>query len=414
MSKLPKISSSVKTSNRSGEWDKSEVNTIISIYFTIKHRNDDYEKLIKTLRSNEVLQTRSWKTIEEKLRQISHALIKYDFEYLEYIKPSKKMNSFVETLILQYLTNDKRSERNARKAYIDPSIVTTIRRGEWDKSEVNSIISIYFEIKLSNAGYGKLKKSLNSTNVYRTRSWETIETKLKQISLALSRNDYKYLRYIKPSKRMDKLVESLVLKRLRKHLKKNRITNNDLIIQKDYRAETTDDIQNPELPAIENVTPILNSKATLLIAQPTIESAEISSSSRRTTNISKKIGDRGEEIVLKYLRSELNKDIKSTIRWVADEGEKPGWDIEYTDHDLIIAIEVKGTTGSFFNNIELTANEWDAAKQLKNRYRLCLVTNCLTKHPVIQVIKNPYSLFSEGKLRIKPLLWRIEHIDSPS
>ena len=51
-------------------------------------------------------------------------------------------------------------------------------------------------------------------------------------------------------------------------------------------------------------------------------------------------------------------DQKSTIRWRAQEGYTPGWDIEYADErGNIVAIEVKGTTGYAFPNVELTGNE---------------------------------------------------------
>jgi len=62
---------------------------------------------------------------------------------------------------------------------------------------------------------------------------------------------------------------------------------------------------------------------------------------------------------------------------VAKEGEKPGWDIHYNDGDYLVAVEVKGTSGSLFSNIELTAQEWKAAQSLGDRYWLYLVTDCL-------------------------------------
>ena len=47
-----------------------------------------------------------------------------------------------------------------------------------------------------------------------------------------------------------------------------------------------------------------------------------------------------------------------------------GWDIEYKSGGQIIGVEVKATTGSSFSSVELTANEWQAAQRLRQRYRL--------------------------------------------
>ena len=41
---------------------------------------------------------------------------------------------------------------------------------------------------------------------------------------------------------------------------------------------------------------------------------------------------------------------------MAQTGRKPGWDIEYEARGCRIAVEVKGTTGAAFPNVEVTAN----------------------------------------------------------
>lgn len=89
----------------------------------------------------------------------------------------------------------------------------------------------------------------------------------------------------------------------------------------------------------------------------------------------KVIGDRGEELILKLLREQISaeKD-RHKIIWVADDGETPGWDIEdrRNEHQLV-AYEIKSTCGQSFSAIDITANEWEAAKKLRARYNLVLV-----------------------------------------
>jgi len=52
-------------------------------------------------------------------------------------------------------------------------------------------------------------------------------------------------------------------------------------------------------------------------------------------------------------------------------------------HGENICIEVKGTSGPSFPNIEITAGEWVAAIALRDRYWLYLVANCLSHQPVL-------------------------------
>ena len=96
---------------------------------------------------------------------------------------------------------------------------------------------------------------------------------------------------------------------------------------------------------------------------------------------------------------------------MSEEGETPGWDIEYpTDNGEKNAIEVKGTQRSAFPSIELTKNEWQSAEKLRDHYSLFLVSKCLDTHPVIEVIRDPFKLFTEGELSVIPLAWRVERI----
>lgn len=130
---------------------------------------------------------------------------------------------------------------------------------------------------------------------------------------------------------------------------------------------------------------------------------------RRLSPFAKLVGDRAEEIVIRQLTGELSDIEKNTLKWVSKDGQTPGWDISYLDiNSELVVIEVKGTTGTSFPNIEITGNEWMAAKQLQDNYWLYLVTDCFNSNPKIQKIRNPHSLCECGGLTATPILWRIE------
>ena len=130
---------------------------------------------------------------------------------------------------------------------------------------------------------------------------------------------------------------------------------------------------------------------------------------RRLSLYAKTVGDRAEEIVIKFLEESLPQNEQSTIRWISKAGETPGWDISYYNaENQLVAIEVKGTTGDFFPNIEITANEWNAAIELQERYWIYLVTGSLGINPQIQRIQNPVRLKESGILNVTPILWKIE------
>lgn len=132
---------------------------------------------------------------------------------------------------------------------------------------------------------------------------------------------------------------------------------------------------------------------------------------RRLSIYAKQVGERGEEIVIKHLYETLPENEKSTIKWTSKRGETPGWDIEYLNStNNLVAIEVKGTTGNSFPNVEITANEWNAANELQERYWIYLVTGTFGINPKIQCLQNPVSLKESGTLRVTPILWKIEMI----
>jgi hypothetical protein len=131
---------------------------------------------------------------------------------------------------------------------------------------------------------------------------------------------------------------------------------------------------------------------------------------RRSRN-STIIGNRAEEVVFRLLQAVASTKGYQSVRWVSREGEKPGWDIEIVDVDgLLHAVEVKGSSGKVFSSVEVTAQEWQAAEELRSRYALFLVTECTGKNPKIQQIKNPFSLAESGTFVLSPLVWRIEYV----
>jgi len=121
------------------------------------------------------------------------------------------------------------------------------------------------------------------------------------------------------------------------------------------------------------------------------------------------VGRRAEEIVIKLLQETLQEEEKRSIRWTSALGKTPGWDIDYIDSDgRIIGIEVKGTTGTSFPNVEITCNEWDAACELQDRFWLYLVTKCFSASPRVQRMQNPAKMKENGDIIVSPVLWKLE------
>jgi hypothetical protein len=126
----------------------------------------------------------------------------------------------------------------------------------------------------------------------------------------------------------------------------------------------------------------------------------------RRSRRSKAVGDQAEQVVFDMLKRTLSAVQRISLRWVAKASEQPGWDIQYGDGDNVTAVEVKGTTGSKFPTLEITANEWAAAAALRERYWLYLVADCLTLHPRIQKLQDPFGKVQVGAYSVAPLVWR--------
>lgn len=74
------------------------------------------------------------------------------------------------------------------------------------------------------------------------------------------------------------------------------------------------------------------------------------------------------------------------------ENEHRGWDLEATRDGLELHLEVKGIAGAKIA-VELTANEFKMMKRKRNNYRVCIVTNALSKKPRLSI----YGYVAESK-----------------
>lgn len=61
-----------------------------------------------------------------------------------------------------------------------------------------------------------------------------------------------------------------------------------------------------------------------------------------------------------------------------------GWDLEATNGGRRLRLEVKGLSQAELI-IELTPNEYEKMKKHRNRFRICVVTDVLSKNPLLRV-----------------------------
>jgi 5-methylcytosine-specific restriction enzyme MrcB-like protein/uncharacterized protein DUF3883 len=135
---------------------------------------------------------------------------------------------------------------------------------------------------------------------------------------------------------------------------------------------------------------------------------------RRYSAESRKIGDAGERVVLRYERDRLinlgRPDLADRVRWHGQEQEFCGWDI--TSFDAAgneFYIEVKSSIGKAISCINLTINEWQAAcnTKRKERYYIYLVTNVLSVAPRIERLQNPASYVERGTLSCEAIVYEL-------
>ncbi|HET9283720.1 MAG TPA: DUF3883 domain-containing protein [Candidatus Angelobacter sp.] len=167
----------------------------------------------------------------------------------------------------------------------------------------------------------------------------------------------------------------------------------------------------PLFPSLDITTPSLVQAGNLLLKPKphpgSFNSGSVKGNLRRS-KYSKALGDRAEEIALKHLRQVLSPELADTLKHLPTLGQTPGWDIQYGPDKGFIAVEVKGTTGRHFSCVEMTTGEWTAAKLLRSRFHLMLVSECDSTSPQIEVIKDPYGQYEVGLITPEPLTWRLQ------
>ncbi|NLS01996.1 DUF3578 domain-containing protein [Rhizobium sp. P32RR-XVIII] len=130
----------------------------------------------------------------------------------------------------------------------------------------------------------------------------------------------------------------------------------------------------------------------------------------RYSQASKKVGDRGEQIVFDYERARaIRAGYKpEQVKWLSKNGETPGWDItSVDDFGLPIHIEVKASVGPGVSGLLLTANEWIAAVKHGARYHIYLVTDAMKSKSKIEIIRDPVKLIESGALTISEAVWAL-------
>ena len=162
-----------------------------------------------------------------------------------------------------------------------------------------------------------------------------------------------------------------------------------------------------QFPPLDKVEPTVASCLFVTKGPQTTASSGHPTSAPRRSRYSAALGRRGEEVVLAHLRATLTPAEASTLRWVSEAGEHPGWDIEFRSSGQLIAVEVKATGGPAFPSIEVTANEWVAAQTVGANYRLCLVAEVRGTTPRIQMIENPAAMVAAGTFGATPSGWRL-------
>lgn len=129
----------------------------------------------------------------------------------------------------------------------------------------------------------------------------------------------------------------------------------------------------------------------------------------------KKLGDRGEYIVIQAETQRLKEELsiteakaKKLIKWVSRESDAFGYDIQSVNKDKSPRyIEVKATQRKVGDmDFYYTENEYETAKKYGKDYYIYVVYEILTPHPKVWVIKNP---FEDGEgVKMKPVRYKVQ------
>ena len=129
----------------------------------------------------------------------------------------------------------------------------------------------------------------------------------------------------------------------------------------------------------------------------------------------KKLGDRGEYVVIQAETQRLMKELsiteakaKKLIKWVSRESDAFGYDIMSVNKDKTPRyIEVKATQRKVGDmDFYYTENEYETAKKYGKDYYIYVVYEILTPHPKVWVIKNP---FEDGEgVKMRPVKYKVQ------
>ena len=130
---------------------------------------------------------------------------------------------------------------------------------------------------------------------------------------------------------------------------------------------------------------------------------------RRLSRRAKELGDRAEECVFKQLAAEQAVGRIDGLRWLAREGQTPGWDIEYQElpSHTFKRIEVKGALAKSIGAFDLTANELKAALEFGPNFGLALVTESVSARPKVFYLWDVARWFAQNRLVREPLVWGV-------
>jgi hypothetical protein len=135
---------------------------------------------------------------------------------------------------------------------------------------------------------------------------------------------------------------------------------------------------------------------------------------RRYSPESRKVGDAGEKAVMFYERKRLmelgRQDLADRVRWHGPEREFVGWDItSFDDAGNEFFIEVKSSAGKAISCVDLTVNEWEAARHVEKRdnYYIYIVTDALSAVPRIERLRNPAAYVDGGKLACEAIVFEL-------
>ena len=159
------------------------------------------------------------------------------------------------------------------------------------------------------------------------------------------------------------------------------------------------------LPEVKAAQP----QPTCPLAQPASVGGPARIGGRRLSHRAKELGDRAEECVFKQLTVEQAAGRITGLRWLAREGQTPGWDIEYEELPARAKrrVEVKGALAKSIGAFDLTENELQAALKFGPEFGLALVTESGSEQPKVFYLWDVARWFAENRLAREPLVWGV-------